>query len=101
MIYQGARQGGALRHAPGEMMRKSVGELFQPDQAQVLVDLAPFSASNPRATRPAWTLRRTVNQGKRLGSWKTKPRSALGPLMRSFSTHSSPEVGGSSPATSR
>src|SRR5688572_789279 len=44
---------------------------------------------------------RTVSQGKRLGSWKTRPRWALGAAMRSAPAQSSPEVGRSRPARRR
>ena len=57
--------------------------------------------STPRATSPAWMLRRTVSHGNRLGSWNISPRSALGPVIGSRPTRSSPEVGWSSPAISR
>ena len=46
-------------------------------------------------------LRRTVSHGNKLGSWKTKPRSAFAPVMTSSPTRSSPELGKSSPAMRR
>src|ERR1700752_450945 len=45
--------------------------------------------------------RRTVSHGNKLGSWKTRPRSAFAPLITSPPTRSSPELGKSSPAISR
>ena len=60
-----------------------------------------FSCRTPRATRPAWMLRRTVSHGKRFGSWKTSPRSALGAVIGSEPIKSSPESGRSRPAIRR
>src|SRR5882724_11947290 len=46
-------------------------------------------------------LPRTVSHGKRFGSWKTRPRSALGAEMGSLPTQSSPALGESRPAMRR
>src|ERR1700676_777688 len=46
-------------------------------------------------------LRRTVSHGNKLGSWKTKPRSAFAQVIASAPTRSAPELGKSRPATRR
>src|SRR5262245_47906577 len=44
---------------------------------------------------------RTVSHGKRFGSWKTNPRSALGSKILSAPTNKSPAFGESSPVIKR
>ena len=102
VVDQRPGQGRPLGHAAGELVRVGVGERFQADQSQELLDLVPrCRRSTPRATSPAWMLRRTVSQGNRLGSWNISPRSAPGPVIGSAPTRSSPDVGRSRPAISR
>jgi hypothetical protein len=60
-----------------------------------------FSFSTPRATSPASIFPRTVSHGKRFGSWKTRPRSALGLVISCEPIKSSPESGESRPAMRR
>ena len=51
MIDQRSRQGDALGHAAGKMMRISIGKCFEPDEAHEVVHFASFFAQTLRARR--------------------------------------------------
>jgi hypothetical protein len=102
IVGQHARDGGALAHAAGELVRILVLEALQPDQLdEALRDRRALGLGQALEPRPELDVRAVVFHGSSAYSWNTIPRSAPGPVILRPDTMISPEVGLSRPATRR
>ena len=101
MINQGASQSYALRHSARKVMRISVGEGFQANEAHKFFHLTAFLLEHAQGSKPRLNITAHRQPREKIGILKDQTSFALGPEIGSSSTSNSPESGKSSPATRR
>ena len=80
MIDQRARQGNALRHAAGEMVRKGISKGFEPDQTHEFIDLGALFPQHAARDEAGFDVSSDGEPREKIGILKDEPafRARLG-----------------------